>query len=95
VAVFLMFLFAAFVTPTPDPFGMIALAAPMCALYFAAVGVAFLNDRRRARVALDGLGGLSDDETSPLDHRPEEIAPAEPLDPAHDPDRRYNSDDVR
>jgi sec-independent protein translocase protein TatC len=96
VAVFLMFLFAAFVTPTPDPFGMIALALPMSALYFAAVGVAFLNDRRRARAALaDGIGGLSDDETSPLDHRPEEIEAAGPLDAGYDPERRDNSDDLR
>jgi sec-independent protein translocase protein TatC len=90
VAVFLMFLFAAFVTPTPDPFGMIALAVPMCALYFAAVGVAFLNDRRRAKAALaSGGGALADDETSPLDHRLDEIEPAAPI------DDRYNSDDLR
>ncbi|MCW2609956.1 MAG: tatC [Cryptosporangiaceae bacterium] len=95
VAVFLMFLFAAFVTPTPDPFGMIALALPMSALYFAAVGVAFLNDRRRARAALAGVGALSDDETSPLDERLEEVEPAAPLDSGHDPDRRHDPDDRR
>ncbi|MDQ1675392.1 MAG: sec-independent protein translocase protein TatC [Actinomycetota bacterium] len=94
VAVFLMFLFAAFVTPTPDPFGMIALALPMSALYFAAVGVAFLNDRRRARAALvAGVAALSDDETSPLDERLEEVEPAAPLDSGHDPDRRHDPDD--
>jgi sec-independent protein translocase protein TatC len=96
VAVFLMFLFAAFVTPTPDPFGMIALALPMSALYFAAVGVAFLNDRRRARAALvAGVAALSDDETSPLDERLEEVEPAAPLDSGHDPDRRHDPDDLR
>jgi sec-independent protein translocase protein TatC len=96
VAVFLMFLFAAFVTPTPDPFGMVALALPMCLLYFAAVGVAFLNDRRKARAALaDGYGGLSDDETSPLEHHPDAVDEAQPLDPHYDRMSRYDSDDLR
>lgn len=68
-AVFLMFLFGAIVTPTPDPFGMSALAGAMSALYFAAVGVAFLNDRRRSRKSL--YAGLADDEVSPLDYAAE------------------------
>ncbi|MQA24210.1 MAG: twin-arginine translocase subunit TatC, partial [Micromonosporaceae bacterium] len=42
IAVFLCFAFAAFVTPTPDPFGMTALAIPMSLLYFGAVGIAYL-----------------------------------------------------
>jgi sec-independent protein translocase protein TatC len=99
VAVFLMFVFAAFVTPTPDPFGMTALAIPMCVLYFAAVGVAFLNDRRKAKLAAaSGLAGLSDDETSPLEYHADEIERAQPIDvPGHDgaPRRRYDSDDIR
>jgi sec-independent protein translocase protein TatC len=102
VAVFVMFLFAAFVTPTPDPFGMVALALPMCLLYFAAVGVAFLNDRRKAKAAVAaGYGALPDDETSPLDHHPDDVDGAEPLDPRYDrADRdditkRYDTDDLR
>jgi sec-independent protein translocase protein TatC len=63
VAVFLMFLFAAIVTPTPDPFGMTALAGAMVLLYFIAVGVAFLNDKRRARGNPD-YAGLDDDDAS-------------------------------
>lgn len=47
--VFLIFVFTAIVTPTPDPFGMTALAIPMAILYFAAVGASALNDRRRRR----------------------------------------------
>jgi sec-independent protein translocase protein TatC len=90
IAVFLMFVFAAVVTPTPDPFGMIALALPMCLLYFAAVGIAFLNDRRKSRLAAAaGYGELSDDELSPLDDRPERVVPARPL------DDRYDTDDLR
>lgn len=79
-AVFLMFVFAAVVTPTPDPFGMTALALAMALLYFAAVGVAFINDRRRARGQPD-YSGLSDDEISPLDQAPEPVAAAEPVEP--------------
>ena len=66
VAVFVFFAFAAVVTPTPDPFGMTALAICLCLLYFAAVGVAFLNDRRRGR-GRETYAGIADDEVSPLD----------------------------
>ena len=65
VAIFLMFLFAALVTPTPDPFNMTILALCMAVLYFAAVGVAFLNDRRRSKRSL--YSNLSDDEASPIE----------------------------
>jgi sec-independent protein translocase protein TatC len=65
VAVLLMFLFAALVTPTPDPFGMTILALAMAALYFAAVGVAFLNDARRAKRA--ARESVADDEASPIE----------------------------
>src|SRR5213075_3168345 len=65
VAVFLMFVFAALVTPTPDPFNMTILALCMAVLYFAAVGVAFLNDRRKSRRAQ--YAGLNDDEASPVE----------------------------
>jgi sec-independent protein translocase protein TatC len=65
IAVFLIFLFAAIASPTPDAGTMIALATPMVGLYFAAVGVAWLNDRRRQRQ--DPFAALSDDEASPLD----------------------------
>lgn len=67
VATFLCFLFAAVASPTPDAGTMIALALPMVALYLAAVGVAWLVDRRRERRrAEDPVAGLSDDQASPL-----------------------------
>ncbi|MFI7023858.1 twin-arginine translocase subunit TatC [Micromonospora sp. NPDC049900] len=72
IAVFLFFAFAAVVTPTPDPFGMTALALCLCALYFAAVGVAFLNDKRRGR-GKEVYAGLDDDEVSPLETDPEPV----------------------
>ncbi|RZS60859.1 Sec-independent protein translocase TatC [Xylanimonas ulmi] len=52
-AVLIAFVFAAIMTPTPDPWTMILVATPICALYFGALGVAALHDRRvdRRRVA--------------------------------------------
>ena len=52
-AVLLSFVFAAIVTPTPDAITMLAVAIPMSALYFLALGVCVLHDRRvdRRRVA--------------------------------------------
>lgn len=102
VAVFTFFLFAAIVTPTPDPFGMTALALCLSALYFGAVGVAFLNDRRRGR-GREIYAGLSDDEASPLDlgdreavraadpiEAPAPIAAPQPVAPPAPLDRRYD-----
>ena len=78
VAVFVFFLFSAVVTPTPDPFGMTALALCLSALYFGAVGIAFLNDRRRGR-GKEIYAGLDDDEISPLedDREPVEAGAAD------------------
>lgn len=73
VVVFLSFAFAAIATPDPGPFGMTLLAAAMSLLYFIAVGVAFLNDRRRGRDR-EIYAGLSDDELSPLEDDREPVA---------------------
>ena len=51
ISVFLVFVFTAVMTPTPDPWMMILMALPMIALFFGAVGIAALTDRRRARRA--------------------------------------------
>ncbi|MFI6446866.1 twin-arginine translocase subunit TatC [Kitasatospora sp. NPDC050543] len=69
--------FAAFATPSADPLGMLALAAPLWVLYFVAVGIALLNDRRRARRNPDF--GLDDEEASKLDLSVEDIASSEPV----------------
>jgi sec-independent protein translocase protein TatC len=76
--VFVFFLFSAIVTPTPDPFGMTALAAALSVLYFGAVGLAFLNDKRRGRNN-PSYAGLSDDEVSPLEYDREPIEEADPV----------------
>jgi sec-independent protein translocase protein TatC len=63
-----IFVFAAVATPSQDPFTMSALAVPMCALYWVAVGIAKIHDRRKARrEAQSPYSGLSDDEASPLE----------------------------
>src|SRR4051794_26628584 len=66
IVVFLSFAFAAIATPDPGPFGMTLLAACMSLLYFIAVGVAFVNDKRRGR-GKEIYAGLDDDELSPLE----------------------------
>ncbi|WP_329110137.1 twin-arginine translocase subunit TatC [Micromonospora sp. NBC_01699] len=95
VVIFLFFAFSAIVTPTPDPFGMTALAICLSLLYFAAVGVAFINDKRRGR-GKEVYAGLDDDEVSPLTHEPEPVeagarvdtvapvAPPKPIDSRYD-----------
>lgn len=49
-AVVLVFVFGALASPTPDVVTMFVLAVPMLALYFLAVGIAALRERRRAPV---------------------------------------------
>ncbi len=44
---------------------MTLLATALCLLYFIAVGVAFINDKRRGR-GKEIYAGLDDDEVSPL-----------------------------
>jgi sec-independent protein translocase protein TatC len=68
--------FAAIATPSTDPLTMMALAGPIWILYFTAVAVSLLNDRRRRRrEALEP----DDDEASELDLTPEDIGEVEPV----------------
>jgi len=88
VAVLLIFVFAAMMTPTPDAWTMLVLAFPMVGFFFAAVGIATLLDRRRARRDPE-WAKVADDEASPLDDE------AGPLDDAGGPfdDRAKPLDD--
>jgi sec-independent protein translocase protein TatC len=79
--VFLSFAFAAVATPDPGPFGMTLLAACLSLLYFIAVGVAFLNDKRKGR-GKEIYAGLDDDTISEL---PEERVPVGASDPIEAP----------
>lgn len=68
---FLTIVFAAFITPTQDPFTMLLMALPMCVLFEVAIQIARVVDKRRARRdALAGFHDLDDGEASPLDARP-------------------------
>ncbi|WP_264353831.1 twin-arginine translocase subunit TatC [Pseudarthrobacter sp. MM222] len=52
ITVFLVCLFAAMAAPGADAMSMFYLAGPMLALFFAAIGLCLLNDRRRERRAV-------------------------------------------
>jgi sec-independent protein translocase protein TatC len=82
-----IFVFAAAAVPTGEPLGMTALAAPMCLLYYSAIGIAVLNDRRRA--ARNPYANLSPDEASDLDLTPLPVEPPNPVEqtrPGYDDD---------
>lgn len=67
--IFIVFIFAAVATPTGDPINLILLAGPILLLVSIAVGIALLNDRRRARRkgAEPDYDDWDDDQASPLD----------------------------
>ncbi|SOC49881.1 sec-independent protein translocase protein TatC [Blastococcus aggregatus] len=72
---FLTIVFAAFITPTQDPFTMLAMALPMLVLFEGAIQLARVVDRRRARrEAIESFHDIGDDEASPLDAAPSEVA---------------------
>jgi sec-independent protein translocase protein TatC len=65
---FLTIVFAAFITPTQDPFTMLAMALPMCVLFEVAIQIARVVDKRRARRdAVEHFHDLPDDVASPLE----------------------------
>jgi sec-independent protein translocase protein TatC len=80
VVVFLCFAFSAIATPDPGPFGMTALAAAMSLLYFIAVGVAYINDRRKGR-GREMYAGIDDDQISPLADERVPVGAADPVEP--------------
>jgi sec-independent protein translocase protein TatC len=66
-AIFGIFVFAAFITPSQDPFTLFAMAVPMCLFYEGCVLFARLHARaKRRRIVTDPLHDLADDETSEL-----------------------------
>lgn len=62
IAILLICVFTALATPAADVMSMFLLAIPMTALYFAAVGIAILNDRRHDRK----MAELIDVDTTPI-----------------------------
>ncbi|GAA3614967.1 twin-arginine translocase subunit TatC [Marihabitans asiaticum] len=65
-AVLLIFVAAAIITPTPDPFTMFLLAGPLVLLYFGACGIAALIGRKRQEARPDWLD-TPEDEASTLE----------------------------
>lgn len=65
IALVLILVFAALVTPDPSAWTMIALATPMFALYWCAVGFSTILERRRRKRDPDWLG-TPDDQASAL-----------------------------
>jgi sec-independent protein translocase protein TatC len=82
VGIFLIFLFAAVATPSTDPFTMCAMAVPMVLLFEAAVIIAILHDRRKAKrqAAEQAQATLDDAVASEVDAIPEPLARTEARD---------------
>jgi len=78
---FLTIVFAAFVTPTQDPFTMLAMAGPMIVLFEIAIQIARVVDKRRARRdALENFHDVPDDAPSPLNPQPSVLEDASSVD---------------
>jgi sec-independent protein translocase protein TatC len=78
ISVFLIFLFTAVASPSPDVGSLFLMALPLVGLYVLTVGFCLLNDRRRRRKRDDDpVFGMADDEAAPLDAPGGVSAPAE------------------
>ncbi|MGN6608296.1 MAG: twin-arginine translocase subunit TatC [Jatrophihabitans sp.] len=77
IGIFLIFLFAAVATPSTDPFTMCAMAIPMVLLFEAAVVIAIVHDRRKARrkAAEREQAKLDDTVASEIDAIPQPLEP--------------------
>lgn len=74
--IFLLFVFAAFVTPGQDPISMTVLAGGLTLLFEVAVQISRVHDKRKAqRRVEEGWDGLDDDEAAPLTE-PEPVQPS-------------------
>ncbi|HEX7349675.1 twin-arginine translocase subunit TatC [Brachybacterium sp.] len=69
--IFLSFAFTAVMVPTPEPITLIAMSAAIASLFFGAIVIALIHDRRVARRS--GDEDLADDEASRIDDEVESI----------------------
>lgn len=63
--IFLSFAFTAVMVPTPEPITLIAMSAAIASLFFGAIVIALLHDRRQAKRS--GDEDLDDDEVEKID----------------------------
>ncbi|WP_394216333.1 twin-arginine translocase subunit TatC [Brachybacterium vulturis] len=83
--IFLSFAFTAVMVPTPEPVTLIAMSAAIASLFFGAIVIALLHDRRAGRRS--GDADLADDEASSIDDEVEKVEGPSRLDDT-DEDRR-------
>ena len=83
--IFLSFAFTAVMVPTPEPVTLIAMSAAIASLFFGAIVIALIHDKRQARRS--GDEDLAADEASSIDDEVEKIDGPSRLDDA-DEDRR-------
>jgi len=76
--IFLCFAFTAVMVPTPEPVTLIGMSAAISSLFFGAVVISLLHDRRVAK--RDGDADLADDEASTIDDPVEPVDGPEPFD---------------
>lgn len=68
VAVLIIFVLSAIASPSPDPGSMLLLAIPVVALFGIALGIAYLNDRRRGLLSNEpDYAQFDDDQASPIE----------------------------
>jgi len=92
IVVVVSFIFTAIFTPTPDPFGMTALAACMLVLYGVALIIAHLNDRRRGVTESDQW---DDEEASDITASDDEVDVASSIGASNLDDEDYPSEPER
>lgn len=80
--IFLSFGFTAVMVPTPEPFTLIAMSGAIASLFFGAIVIALLHDRRVGRRS--GDEDLADDEASRIDDEVEKIQGPSRLDDDQD-----------
>ncbi|WP_262423707.1 twin-arginine translocase subunit TatC [Brachybacterium sp. Z12] len=83
--IFLSFAFTAVMVPTPEPFTLIAMSAAIASLFFGAIVISLIHDRRAARKS--GDEDLGDDEASRIDDEVEKIDGPSSLDDADEDGR--------
>lgn len=83
--IFLSFAFTAVMVPTPEPITLIAMSGAIASLFFGAIVIALVHDKRAARRR--GDDDLEDDEASSIDDEVEKIDGPSRLDDADEDGR--------